>query len=102
MCFNCIETYLGGSIRAKNLVDEGYCNVIKHTWLLDCVNNFRPLRPSDMIFCTEETQEYFDEIYDKFGDSYGSKATMESLKYSIEQVRLQGLGEQRIDPKDIA
>ena len=28
--------------------------------------------------------------------------SMESLKYSIEQVRLQGLGEQRIDPKDIA
>ena len=58
--FNYIPT--GGSIRAKNQVREGYCNVIKHTWLLDCENSkFRPLRPCDMIFTTEETQESFDQ-----------------------------------------
>ena len=48
---NCF--FIGGSIRAKNQVREGYCNVIKHTWLLDCDNSkFRPLRPSDMIYST--------------------------------------------------
>ena len=49
-------------MRAQNLVKEGYCNVIKHTWLLDCENSkFRALRPSDMIFTAEETQESFDQ-----------------------------------------
>jgi len=93
----------GGSIRAQNLVNEGYCNVIKHTWLLDCENSkFRALRPSDMIFTAEETQESFDQVYDQFGDSYGSRATLESLEYSMKQVEVQELELKNLNAFDIA
>ena len=51
---------------------------------------------------TEETQESFDEVYDEFGDSYGSRASMESLKYSMNQASLLGRAIQKLHPSDIA
>lgn len=80
----------GGKARARNVIKEGYCNVIKESWLMECLEKFRPLRPADMIFTTEETQEAFDILYDQFGDSYGFRSNLESLKYSMDQVMQQG------------
>lgn len=80
----------GGKTRARNVIREGYCNVIKDTWLMESAQKFRPLRPSDMVFTTDETQESFDLLYDRFGDSYGFRSNLASLKYSMEQVELQG------------
>ena len=50
----------------------------------------------------EETQESFDEVYDEFGDSYGSRASMESLKYSMNEASLLGRAIQKLNPSDIA
>ena len=94
---------IAGGLRAKNQAKEGYCNVISHQWLLDCqAGNFRPLRPSDMIFATEDTQEGFAPFYDHFGDSFSSKTPIESLKYSIKQVSLSDEQFARLEPQEIA
>ena len=44
----------------------------------------------------------FDIVYDQFGDSYGSRATLESLKYSMEQVEVQDLELKNLNAYDIA
>ena len=42
-----------------------------------------------MLFTTDKTKEEFAVLYDQFGDSFTEKATRDSLKYYLEQVREQ-------------
>lgn len=77
-------------IKAKNIIKGGKFDVVKSNWLLDCKDTFRPLRPSDMVHTTEETAAAFARNFDQYGDSYTQPATADSLKYSMEQVRLKG------------
>ena len=78
----------GDTIKAKNVVRSEVCNVIKSDWLSE--GRFRPLRPSDMVFATPETEEALKANYDLFGDSFGLRASLDSLKYSMDQVKAKG------------
>ena len=44
----------------------------------------------------------FKIVYDQFGDSYGSRATLESLEYSMKQVEVQELELKNLNAFDIA
>ncbi len=90
----------GNTLTAQNLVKEKRCNVVKPEWLLDCKEKFRPLQPSDMIYATDETKEAFEINFDQYGNSYKQKSTMESLKYSMEQVKKSGKA--RVTDEEIA
>lgn len=63
----------------------------RHNWLLECdEKGFRPLRPSDLVYCTEETRRRFQGAFDEFGDCFAEPASLESLKYSMARVREKG------------
>ena len=47
-------------------------------------------RPCDVLFATEDTNLQFEDFYDQFGDSYTHNASLDSLKYSMNQVREKG------------
>jgi hypothetical protein len=81
---------ISGLLKAKNVIAAGLCDVIKYNWLLDCDIAWRALKPSDMIYSTESTEEAFKANYDIFGDSFAAKATLESLKFSMDQVVKKG------------
>ena len=59
-------------------------------------------RPCDVLFATEETNEQFEDYYDQFGDSYSHNASLDSLKYSIDQVREKGEALEDLTATEIA
>ena len=59
-------------------------------------------RPCDVLFATEDTNEQFEDYYDQFGDSYSHNATLDSLKYSINQVREKGEALEDLTATEIA
>ena len=76
-----------GKLRAKAVINQLLCDVVKADWLRDCAVKFRPLQPSDMLVTTEATASDFERRrFDKFGDCHIEDATESSLKFSMSQV----------------
>ena len=59
-------------------------------------------RPCDMIFSTQSKLEQFEKYYDEFGDSFTIPATIDSLQYSMKQVRDNDKTLKNLQAEDIA
>jgi len=60
------------NMRVKNLVASDRHDVVRASWLLDCLDRKEvlPWQPRHMIHMSPSTRERFAEEYDGFGDSY--------------------------------
>ncbi|KAL6068764.1 DNA ligase, variant 2 [Balamuthia mandrillaris] len=75
------------TLKVKNLIQRGVCDVVHYKWLLDCVhaNKEVPLEPKYMLFTTKETKSKFLLEIDRFGDSYTKDATEATLQEAFRQ-----------------
>ena len=57
-------------------------NVAKLDWLIKCIEDkkFYPWKPADLLHAKKETKNYFNSLFDPFGDSYEIDSTADSLK----------------------
>lgn len=80
-----VET--GLKMKAKSVVRSRKFDVVRHTWLLDCEDHYRPFGPADMVCSTSDRAQEFKDQYDEFGDPFAFRSTLTSLKYSMGQVK---------------
>ena len=69
------------SVRVRNIVRAGTCDVVTVQWVLDCARTQTrvPLTPAHLLFATEPTAARLRTRFDAFGDSYTEDATPASL-----------------------
>lgn len=68
--------------KCKPYQEKDLYDIVKLDWLINCLNSkrFVQYKPSDFLYCTNETKKYLKEVYDEFGDSYQEDHTIESLR----------------------
>ena len=57
-------------------------DIVKIDWSINCIKEkrFLQFKPSDFLYCTKKTEEYLNQIYDCYGDSYTEDLTLDSIK----------------------
>ncbi|KAB7499844.1 DNA ligase 4 [Armadillidium nasatum] len=77
------------SVRVQNFIKKGTYNIVRPSWLLDCISESRILiwNPVQIHFLLPEDSRKMEEEYDEFGDSYFSPITAQKLKYVMGQMK---------------
>ncbi|CAI7664816.1 unnamed protein product [Penicillium glandicola] len=84
------------TVKVASLQKSGEQNIIRPSWLLDCVKQneidaglpdlLLPFEPRHMFFMTEDKEEEVAANVDKFMDSYARDTTVDELKEIFEQM----------------
>ncbi|XP_070569622.1 DNA ligase 4-like [Ptychodera flava] len=79
------------AVRVQNIIRCNEYDVVKVTWLLDCLEKgrFLPWLPSHMIHLSPDTAEEFALEYDRHGDSYTEDVTIPKLTEIFQKVEEQ-------------
>jgi len=70
------------NLRLRNIVSAKVYDVVRMDWLVRCIEEKRliPWTPTDMIHCAPRTISSFSGDYDRHGDSYYDRVTVDELK----------------------
>lgn len=70
------------TIRVSNIIQLKKYDVVKPSWLLECVdeNALRKWRRDDFLAMAPNTEEQMNEEYDRYGDSYTEPIDQDRLK----------------------
>jgi len=69
------------TLKVKNLIKKGSFDVVFPRWIMDSIQarNCLPLSPKYTLFACAETKRLLSFDFDRFGDSFTSPSTFESL-----------------------
>lgn len=78
----CVIAADKNSIRARNVIELNKYNVVKTAWIIECIEKHKLVKlcPHHFLAMTPETSEKVSEAYDEYGDSYGTRITIDRLK----------------------
>jgi len=76
------------NIKVQNCITSNNHNVIRPTWLLDCMSAMRlvPWGPLDVIHLQDEERQRMKELFDEYGDSYCEPTDEGTLKRILENI----------------
>ena len=87
---------LEGTVPVASLIRRAEMNIIRSSWVLDCVKQTEsdrdrpsmllPLEPKHMFFTKEDCKELIQSNIDEYGDSYTRDVTAEELRQILEDM----------------
>lgn len=77
----CFVVALKETLKVKNLIKKGCFDIVHPKWILDSVRSQerQPLSPKYVLYTSPATRRLFSVNYDRFGDSFTSPCTFDSL-----------------------
>lgn len=77
----CFVVAMKETLKVKNLIKKGCYDIVHPKWILDSVRSQerQPLSPKYVLYTSPATKRLFSVNYDRFGDSFTSPCTLDSL-----------------------